>query len=183
MEDKQTGHRNQHHNHADTEERFRGHLAQNERTQEATCRTEDKIKTRSKSGLIKRHANTFHQNLWSSGICTDIDTHMTHDSDKAKQDKRFAKQCQTLTESGRSAFFFLFLNLRGVEQEYSNDGHYHVNREKYTPAEAERRNSLRSSPHSDIWSEERGYCFHKLSESEAACQAVATDNVGKKRVQ
>ena len=108
---------------------------------------------------------------------------MTHDTDKAKQDKRLAEQGKALSESRRFAFFLFFFNLRGVEQKNGDNGHYHINREKNPPAQIERRNSLRRSPHGNVWCQERSNRLYELSESQAARQAVTTHDIGEQRVQ
>ena len=116
MESKKPDHCNQHQETTDGKERLRIHLPQNKRTRETACRTENEIKARSKCGVIQSHAQTFHQDFRSSGIRTDINSHMAHDADERKQKERLAQQSQTLAERGRFSLLFLFGDLRLSQQ-------------------------------------------------------------------
>ena len=134
MEDKQTDHGNQHQHHTNAEERFRRHLTQDERTQKTARRTENKIKTGCKSSIIQSHTDALHQNLRGGSVRTYVNADMTHDTNKTKQDKRFTKQGDALSESRRFAIFFFLFNLCDIEQKNSYDSYNHINREQDAPA-------------------------------------------------
>ena len=96
-------------------------------------RTENKIKTGCKSSIIQSHTNALHQNLRGGSVRTYVDADMAHDTNETKQNKRFAKQGDALSESRRFAIFFLLFNLCDIEQKNSDDGHNHIDREQDAP--------------------------------------------------
>src|SRR5699024_5803767 len=75
------------------------------------------------------------------------------------------------------------LNPGSIQQKNSYNRYCHINREKNAPAQTERRNSLRSSPHRNIRRKERSYSLHELAESKATGKPVASDDIGKQRIQ
>lgn len=183
MEKGKTHHCRQHHNDTNPKEYFCRHPRQDKSTQKAPDRAEYKIEAGSKRSFVQTHIQTFHQDSGSRCIGSHVDTHMAHDPDKAQQNKRLTQQGKTFFKGGRFTFRLLLFYLRSAQQEnrqYRND---HIDREKYPPAQSERRNSCRCTPHSDIGSQERGYRLDKLPESKAASQPIAIDQIRQQRVQ
>ena len=85
-------------------------MSQDQRTGQATDRTEDEIEARCKRRRMYIHPHPFHQDFRGGGIRTDIYADMTHDADKHQQDTRVTQQGYTFTERGGPAFRPLFLD-------------------------------------------------------------------------
>ena len=108
---------------------------------------------------------------------------MAHDTDKTQQNKRLAQQGKAFSECRRFPFRLLFVYLRCSQQKDCNNCNNHINREKYPPAQAERRNHSRCAPHRDIRSQERSDSVYKLSESQTTGQLIPTDDIREQRIQ
>ena len=96
--------------------------------------TENKIKTSCKGASSNPIPMRSIRIFRGGSVRTYVNADMTHDTNKTKQDKRFTKQGDALSESRRFAIFFLLFNLCDIEQKNSDDGHNHINREQDAPA-------------------------------------------------
>ena len=158
-------------------------MRQDQRTGQATDRTEDKVQAGGKRRRMYIHSQPLHQNLRCRRIRTDVDPDMAHDTDKHQQDERITQQSNTFGKGRRLPFRRLLLNMRRPQQENSNHGNHHIDREKHTPPHSQRRNSLRRPPHRNIGGQERGDRLDKLPEGQAARQLIPGDNIRQKRIQ
>jgi hypothetical protein len=86
-------------------------MSQDQRTGQATDRTEDEIEARCKRRRMYIHPQPFHQDFRCGGIRADINTDMAHDTDKHQQDKRVTQQGKAFGERGRLAFRRFFFDV------------------------------------------------------------------------
>ena len=84
-------HREGHHADADDEEGAVRQYTEEEGARQTANRTEDEVQAGGKGCLVKRHAKAFHQDLRCCGVCTYVDTHVTHDAKEGEQYNRGAK--------------------------------------------------------------------------------------------
>ena len=178
----QSNHGYQHACHTDAQEPAAREVLEDKGAQQASGRTEDEVKARGKSGLVECEPDAFHQEFGSRGVGTYVDTHVAHDAQETQEDEGLSKQAQAIGEARRTVGF-LFLNGGRREPEDGNDGHHHVDGEKHAPLKSKGGHGLRSAPHGDVGSQERGYGLDELAEGERAGQTVARDDVAQQRVE
>ena len=99
---------------------------------------------------------------------------MTHNAEEAEKDIGIAQEPERIHIITNDRFSLshcldimsFFVNRSAGKQQRRDDAYRHVYREQHTPAHAEVRYCMRSTPHGNIRSHQRGYRLDELPEGE-----------------
>ena len=138
--------------------------------------TEDEVDARGEACVLEGQVEPLHDDFGRRRVGADVDAHMAHDAQEAKQDEGVGQQLQALCHA-RSLVGLFLLDGRGRQQRDGQAAHQGVDHEQGTPAQPEGGEGGGGGPGRYDGGEEGGDGLDKLSERQGRCQLVASYEV------